>query len=87
VAMSVDSMEIDHADVCAALHLPKSARAGPSALSASAPSEIKPLAQHTRDYVEWVLKQLGGNKSRAARVLGIDRATLQRKLQNRNDGL
>jgi two-component system response regulator HydG len=33
-----------------------------------------------RAYIEWVLKAEGGNKSRAAEVLGIDPSTLYRKL-------
>ncbi|HUF66184.1 MAG TPA: sigma-54 dependent transcriptional regulator [Gemmatimonadaceae bacterium] len=33
-----------------------------------------------RAYVEWVLQQEGGNKTRAAEVLGIDPSTLYRKL-------
>ncbi len=33
-----------------------------------------------RAYIEWVLKAEGGNKSRAAEVLGIDPSTLYRKI-------
>ncbi len=33
-----------------------------------------------RAYVTWVLQNEGGNKSRAAEVLGIDPSTLYRKL-------
>ena len=32
-------------------------------------------------HVEYVLKQVGGNKRRAARELGVARATLERKLR------
>jgi two-component system response regulator HydG len=33
-----------------------------------------------RSYILWVLQNEGGNKSRAADVLGIDPSTLYRKL-------
>ena len=33
-----------------------------------------------RAYIMWVLQSEGGNKSRAAEVLGIDVSTLYRKL-------
>jgi two-component system response regulator HydG len=33
-----------------------------------------------RAYIMWVLQSEGGNKSRAAEVLGIDPSTLYRKL-------
>ena len=33
-----------------------------------------------RAYIEWVLQNEGGNKSRAADMLGIDPSTLYRKL-------
>ena len=33
-----------------------------------------------RAYIEWVLRAEGGNKSRAAEILGIDPSTLYRKL-------
>jgi two-component system response regulator HydG len=33
-----------------------------------------------RAYIRWVLEAEGGNKSRAAEVLGIDPSTLYRKI-------
>ncbi len=39
-----------------------------------------PLEVVERAYIEWVLKAEGGNKTRAAEVLGIDPSTLYRKL-------
>jgi len=42
---------------------------------------IRPLRDVERDYVVHVLEACGGNKSEAARVLGIGRNTLQRKLK------
>jgi len=39
-----------------------------------------PLEIIERAYIEWVLRAEGGNKTRAAEVLGIDPSTLYRKL-------
>ena len=38
-----------------------------------------------RAYIEWVLQNEGGNKSRAADMLGIDPSTLYRKLARYGD--
>jgi two-component system, response regulator RegA len=56
--------------------------------SATPPPE---LAVPTLDRVEWehiqrVLSECGGNVSRAARLLGLDRRSLQRKLAKRPSG-
>lgn len=47
------------------------------AVAAAAPS----LARNEREYIEYVLAQCGGNVSEAARVLGLRRQSLQRKLR------
>ncbi|MFC1515657.1 sigma-54-dependent transcriptional regulator [Thermodesulfobacteriota bacterium] len=39
------------------------------------------LEENEREYVQWVLKSVNGNKSAAAEVLGIDRVSLWRKLK------
>jgi len=39
------------------------------------------LEEQEKAYIEWVLKKTGGNKKRAAQVLGIDRVSLWRKLK------
>jgi Nif-specific regulatory protein len=43
-------------------------------------TDVAPLVDVERDYVRWVLAECGGNKSEAARRLGIGRNTLARKL-------
>lgn len=39
------------------------------------------LEENEREYIEWTLKHVHGNKSRAADILGIDRVSLWRKLK------
>ncbi len=43
--------------------------------------KIKPLSEIEREYIQWVLKQTGRNKTQAAKLLEIDRATLWRHLK------
>jgi len=45
------------------------------------PSELVPLEEVERRYIERVLEAVAGNKSAAARVLGIDRKRLYRMLE------
>ena len=61
---------------------------------ASAPQTLLPdsvdalltMEELERQYVAHVLRLVGGNKSRAARVLGLDRRTLYRKLDHDKHG-
>ncbi|HYA42947.1 MAG TPA: sigma-54 dependent transcriptional regulator [Syntrophobacteraceae bacterium] len=39
------------------------------------------LDEYEREYILWVLKQVGDNKTRAAEILGIDRVSLWRKIK------
>jgi transcriptional regulator with PAS, ATPase and Fis domain len=41
---------------------------------------IPSLDQQERTYIEWVLREVAGNKTQAAQLLGIDRVSLWRKL-------
>lgn len=50
-------------------------------LSADDPSELVTVAELERRYTQRVLALVGGNKSRAARILGFDRRTLYRKME------
>jgi two-component system response regulator HydG len=49
------------------------------------PSELVPMEEVERRYILHVLDATGGNKSHAAKILGLDRKTLYRKLE-RYDG-
>jgi two-component system response regulator HydG len=56
----------------------------PSLMRFSAPREIgldRSLAEVEQDYIRRVLESVGGNKTQAAEILGIDRKTLRAKLQ------
>jgi DNA-binding protein Fis len=41
---------------------------------------IKPLAEVELEYIQYVLDKCGGNKQKAASLLGINRKTIHRKL-------
>jgi two-component system response regulator HydG len=62
-------------------HLPERVCQAPTPqLVADRPPPNPPLEIIERAYIEWVLRAEGGNKSKAADVLGIDPSTLYRKL-------
>ncbi|MEZ4588488.1 MAG: sigma-54 dependent transcriptional regulator [Gemmatimonadales bacterium] len=62
---------------------PRVADAGrAAALVAGAAERRLSLDDVERMYIEEVLRQAGGNKSRAAEILGLDRKTLYRKLED-----
>ena len=44
-------------------------------------SELVPLQEIERRYIDHVLRACDGNKTKAAKVLGLDRKTLYRKLK------
>jgi len=45
------------------------------------PEDLLPLAELELRYIQRVLRAVGGNKTQAAKVLGLDRRTLYRKLE------
>jgi DNA-binding NtrC family response regulator len=45
-------------------------------------SQVMPLREMERNYIEWVLSKVGRNKTQAAKLLGIDRSSLWRHLKN-----
>lgn len=54
--------------------------------AADDPESFVTLDEVEQRYLLRVLDATGGNKSHAARILGVDRKTLQRKLQRSNNG-
>ena len=45
------------------------------------PAELVPLEEVERRYILHVVESMGGNRTLAARTLGLDRKTLYRKLR------
>lgn len=45
------------------------------------PSEIPTLEEHEKNYILWVLEKCEGNKTKAAKIMGIDRVSLWRKVK------
>jgi len=52
-------------------------------IGGSDPSELLPMEEVERRYIQHVLQSVDGNKTLAARVLGLDRRTLYRKLRQK----
>src|SRR5207245_36571 len=79
------SVALAQHEVLAAEDLPDDIGAAPpengGALPASHPADRPALAELKRRYIEQVLEESGGNVSRAAAVLGVDRRSLYRMLQ------
>ncbi|HET9957679.1 MAG TPA: sigma-54 dependent transcriptional regulator [Polyangiaceae bacterium] len=59
----------------------RSYRADRFVVSADDPQEVVSLEEIERRYIYRVIKILGGNKARAAELLGLDRRTLYRRLE------
>jgi DNA-binding NtrC family response regulator len=55
-------------------------------ISTASPSELITLDEMERRYVRQVLGAVGGNKTHAARILGIDRRSLYRRLEPGQQG-
>ena len=47
--------------------------------------QLVPIAEIERRYIDHVLRATGGNRTRAANILGLDRKTLYRKLKQSED--
>jgi DNA-binding protein Fis len=48
----------------------------------TAKRSVVTLEEQERKYIQWVLAEAGGNQTTAARMLGIDRSSLWRKLKS-----
>ncbi len=57
-------------------------RANQMLLAGDDPTELVPLDEIERRYIQHVLKATEGNQTQAARILGVDRKTLHRKLKD-----
>src|SRR5438309_4330700 len=55
-------------------------------LSSNNPAEVVPLAEVEKRYILQALQAFGGNKTLAARALGVGRKTLYRKLDEYEKG-
>ncbi|MFN3076283.1 MAG: sigma-54-dependent transcriptional regulator [Alphaproteobacteria bacterium] len=68
------------------IHLPGGIRGDePCQVYRSRENRIQTLIEHEEDYIHWVLEQTNGNQTQAARLLGIDRVSLWRKLKKNHD--
>ncbi len=62
-------------------HLPEDLRRMSLKVFRREAGRIPSLDDQERAYIQWVLKEVDGNRSRAAAILGIDRVSLWRKLK------
>lgn len=62
-------------------HLPEDVQQMASIAHEQEDAHIPSLDDNEMSYIQWVLSKTGGNKTRAAALLGIDRASLWRKLK------
>jgi DNA-binding NtrC family response regulator len=68
-------------DVIAMEHLPLDFQQPHFQVQRHARKEFHTLEENEKEYIAWVVKQVNGNKTRAAEILGIDRVSLWRKLK------
>jgi DNA-binding NtrC family response regulator len=76
------ALAVTRYDHIRAVDLPISAKHDPKAVS---PAELVPLSQVEEKHILTVLESVSGNKALAARLLGLDRKTLYRKLKSYDD--
>jgi DNA-binding NtrC family response regulator len=81
VALKADGAVLNMSDLSGIIELAPARASDPAATLDPFPAEVRPLNEHIREYVMWAYRKLNRNKSRTARLLEIDRATLYRKLR------
>ena len=62
-------------------HLPADLREQRFDIQRRPRSALLTLEENEKEYIDWVLTQVNGNKTKAAELLGIDRVSLWRKLK------
>jgi len=62
-------------------HLPPDLFEAPDHVMRGDERKALTLDDNERDHIMWMLEHAGGNRTLAARLLGIDRASLWRKLK------
>ena len=68
-------------DILETIHLPEDIRELEIWTFHSEDGRYPTLEEREKSYILWLLKKVGGNKTRAAELLGIDRISLWRKLK------
>lgn len=67
-------------------HLPREVRSPGAGFRPGAPGDYMTIAELERDHIRKVLEFVGGNRSKAAELLGIGKTTLWRKLKESGIG-
>jgi DNA-binding NtrC family response regulator len=73
-------------NIIQAAHLPEDLRELSIKTFRRKEGRIPTLQEQEMSYINWVLKEVGGNKTLAAEILGIDRVSLWRKLKIQDEG-
>jgi transcriptional regulator with PAS, ATPase and Fis domain len=73
-------------NIIQAAHLPEDLRELSIKTFRRKEGRIPTLQEQEMSYINWVLKEVGGNKTLASEILGIDRVSLWRKLKVQDEG-
>jgi len=73
-------------NIIQAAHLPEDLRELSIKTFRRKEGRIPTLQEQEMSYINWVLKEVGGNKTLASEILGIDRVSLWRKLKIQDEG-